>query len=108
MENLENRIMEVLQDPSQMEQILQIAKNLGLSSEGAQQQTDTIPELGTIMELLQKSACREPRRDALLQALIPYLRPDRRRRLEKAMQLARLSSLAGVALETMKNPSEGE
>jgi len=105
MENLEGRIMEVLQDPSQMEQILNIAKNLGISGEPTPNSA-AMPEIGSIMELLQKGSQQEPRRDALLHALLPYLRPDRQRRLEKAMQLAKLSNLAGFALQSLNDPSE--
>ena len=91
-----------------MDQILQIAKNLGLGGENAAQPTQALPDMGAVMELLQKGAGQEMQRDALLHALIPYLKPDRRRRLEKAMQLARLSSLAGFALQSMKEQPEGE
>ncbi len=107
MENLENRIMEVLQDPGQMEQILNIAKSLGLSGEGSTAAPEAMPELSTVMELLQKGSQPEPRRDALLRALLPYLRPERQRRLEKAMQLARFSNLAGFALQSLKEQPEG-
>ena len=105
MENLENRIMEVLQDPSQMEQILNIAKSLGISGE-AQPDPAAMPELGSVMELLQAGRQQEPRRDALLRALLPYLSPDRQRRLEKAMQIAKLSNLAGFALQNLNDSSE--
>ena len=105
MENLESRIMEVLQDPSQMEQILNIAKSLGISGESEGSSTLT-PDIGVITNLLQTGNRQEPRRDALLNALLPYLRPERQRRLEKAMRLAKLSNLAGFALQSLNDSQE--
>ena len=38
------------------------------------------------------------RQEALLRALEPFLRPARREKIERALQIARLSGIAGSAL----------
>ena len=43
---------------------------------------------------------KEQKQQALIRALLPYLRPGRQRRLERAMQVAQLSHLAGAALKS--------
>ena len=106
MENLEARIMEVLQDPDQMEQIMQIAKSFGAGTAAPSEESEP-SLLNTVMQLTQNGSPRDANRNALLCALLPYLKPDRQRRLEKAMQLAKFSGLAELALQSLKEPQEG-
>ena len=102
MDSMESKILEVLQDPQQMEQIFEIAKGLGFGSPGEEQPQDSpMPDPAAIMGLLQRSHEAEPRQEALIQALLPYLKPERQRKLQRAMKLARLSNLAGFALQNL-------
>ena len=100
MENMESKILEVLQDPQQMDQILQFAKNLGFGPpDDTTKQESTMPDPSILAELQKASCDQESRRDALIQALLPYLKPEKQKKLQRAVKLAKLSNFAGVALQ---------
>ena len=103
MENLEEKIMDVLADPEKMEGILSIAKSLGVSPPEEPEQEPSLP-VGPLMELLGKANTSDTRQDALVNALLPYLRPERRKKLQRALRMAKLSHLAEFAL---KNYADG-
>ena len=107
MENLESKIMEVLQDPEQMQQIMQIAKSLGGESRANTETELPLPDISLLTQMLHTDSQQESNRTALLNALLPYLKPERQWRLERAMQLARFSNLAELALQSMKERPEG-
>ena len=88
MEDLEDKLLGILNNPQMMEQVMATAKSLGLSEEGSPPS-----------ELLQKVGG-DGRQEALIRALEPYLKPNRRKKLERAMRLAQLSHLAGFALQS--------
>ena len=101
MENMENKILEVLNDPEKMSEILQIAKGMGFDPEQMSQPAEDaggIPT-GELFRLLQQTNSTDTRQQALLQALMPYLKPERQKKLQRAMQVARLTHLAGYALK---------
>lgn len=102
MENMENKIMEVLGDPEKLSQIMDIAKGLGFSppEEEPPEQKAPEPEMaGTILGLLQKMNTTNGKQDALLHALMPYLQPSRQKKLQRALQVAKMSQIAGAALK---------
>lgn len=103
MENMEEKIMDVLNDPQKLESIMNVAKNLGFSPPGEsaeEQPADPDPQMaGAIFELLQKANRPDGRQDALISALMPYLRPSRQKKLQRALRVAKLSHLAGFALK---------
>ena len=106
MENMESRIMEVLNDPEKLSEIMQIAQNLGFSpaaEESASAETGALP--GSLLPLM-SSMQSGGRQDALLGALMPYLRPERQKKLRRAMQVAKLSHLAGYALKNYSDLTE--
>ena len=86
MDDLEQKIGEVLGDPEQMQKIMQMAKSLGL---GGLESPEAIRPPA-------KSGGREA---ALMEALKPFLSPRHRQKLERAMQISRLSRLAKLAME---------
>ena len=61
--------------------------------------------MGRLLELFQASRRADPQADALIAALRPYLRPERQRKLDQAVQLAGLSRAARQAYRLWK---EGE
>ena len=117
---LEQKISAVLQDPAQMQQIFAIAQALGLSqpapqapsapeappappASAATMQAPAAPApessvTDTLGELLQKAGKLDRRQENLLNALKPFLKPGRREKIDRAMQAARISRLAGAAL----------
>ena len=63
--------------------------------------------LQTGMEIIRQVQGTEDRNTALLNALRPFLREERRARLDRVVQIARMSKLVRVALGTLRG-KEGE
>lgn len=101
MENMEEKIMEVLGDPEKMEQIIGLAKGLGFSpaQNDVPAQEPDAQAAGTLLNLMQLANTADDRQQTLLQALMPYLKPSRQKKLQKAMRVAKLSHLAEFALK---------
>ena len=90
-----------------MAQILSIAQSFGGGSASSEAPPSTgapsfsLPDEGFltgIMQLMQQARQADGRQEALLLALRPYLAPERQARLDRAMEIARISHLAGAAL----------
>ncbi len=99
-EGLEEQLGAILNDPESMAQIFQMASSLGASSP-SETSTPLMDEnmLFSLMQLMQQLQQTDAKQDALLCALKPYLAPDRQAKLDKAMQIARLSRIAGFAMK---------
>lgn len=109
MADLSQMLNSVMSNPQAMEQIMSLAQSLGLQN---QQQTPQPPKPQSPpgqdpMELmrgllnLSRNTGGDQRQLALFQALKPFVRPDRAEKLERAIQVARISRLAGSALQTL-------
>lgn len=115
--SFEQAIGAMLQDPEQMQKIFALAQSLGFSPSAAQQAPPPPPEppvspppaprqdavppdarQQALGELLQKAGTLDRRQENLLNALKPFLKPERREKIDRAMQAARISRLAGAAL----------
>ena len=111
MEDLEEKLQAVLSDPNQMQQILALASSLGLSAPGGPGSDGgaLAPPTHTKELSIQPQADQpDVRQKALLDALRPFLRPERQKKLDQAMQVARLSHLAEFALRSRLPGSESE
>ena len=103
MSEFEDKLNHILSDPQEMEKISRLAAQLmGGSADG---QGDTppspgggLPDLSGILGKLGSTGGKSDKA-ALLSALSPYLSPDRRQKLQKALRLAQAARIAGVALE---------
>ena len=93
MDNLTEKLNQLLQDPASLDQIVQMAASLGLPMDSAPQPEQMALAMHRVQAL-------EEKQSALINALLPYLRPGRRARLERAMEIARLTQMAGCALQT--------
>lgn len=117
MDDLEQKIQSVLSDPEQMQQVLNMARALGVSipeseepkareQETSPPEQNIPPQAGVdalsepVSQLLQQAGKLEKRQENLLNALKPFLKPNRREKIDRAMQVARLSHLAGYALRS--------
>ena len=104
--SFEQAIGAMLQDPEQMQKIFALAQSLGFSPPAAQGASsppdDRQQALG---ELWQKAGKLDRRQENLLNALKPFLKPERREKIDRAMQAARISRLAGAALRS-RDPKE--
>ena len=120
MADLEATLQSLLSDPETMGQIQALAGQLGLGGSGpAQEEPQAAPDpdpspaldpeslgqMGRLLELFQASRRADSQADALIAALRPYLRPERQRKLDQAVQLAGLSRAARQAYRLWK---EGE
>lgn len=101
-EGLEDKLNQILNDPDSMAQILSMAKSFGVQPD--QPSEPTAPPLMDegmmmgLMQLMQQAQHTDGKQEALLQALKPFLKPERQEKLDRAMQLSRISHLAGFAL----------
>lgn len=110
--SLEQAIGAVLQDPQQLQKIFALAQSLGLSppeappppeppkpAAAAPPAEQTPEDRGSALRaLLQQAGKLDRRQENLLNALKPFLKPERREKVDRAMQAARISRLAGAAL----------
>ena len=114
MEDLEGKLRGILSDPEAMAGIASMARGLGLQLPGdgpeappAEPQSGGLPD--TVAGLLSAARSLDGRQTALLQALRPFLQESRRRKLDRAIQAARISRIAGHALRSLDTPEkEGE
>lgn len=114
MDDMENKLGAILQNPEMMQQIMALAQNFSQSTtkqEPPKQETpppkqDTafsgLPDLdlSTIQKLsgLAKSSGIDKNQQTLLRALSPYLSRHRISKLERAMRAARMAGMATAFL----------
>lgn len=107
-EGLEDKLNQILNDPDSMARILSLAQSIGMAQETETAQAPPPPAadafpmdegmLFGMLQMLRQMQHSDPKQDALLCALRPYLAPERQEKLDRAIQLARLSSIARLAL----------
>ena len=107
-EGMEDTLNRILNDPDSMAQILSMARSFGMGQDSEPSSApETVPTgsffmdegmLMQMMQLFQAMQQTDPRQEALLGALRAYLAPERQKKLDRAMELARLTKLAGIAL----------
>lgn len=94
MDDLAEKINAVLNDPAQLQQVMHLASSLGLGQSAA-------PEFPSENEAdTPAEERRSTRQAALVRALMPYLRPGRRERLQRAIQVAQLSNLGNLLAQS--------
>ena len=97
--DMESMLQNVLGNPDTMEKIMAMAQSLGASQPPPPPQEESNFEMPD-MEMLQKMAAIagqssiDPNQRALIAALRPYIGSHRLRRLERAMQAAKMAGLA--------------
>lgn len=120
MGELDEKLNAILGNPQAMSQIMALAQSLGGGQSGppaaveehaSQMQEEETPsapfgeldprmmQLG--MRLLQEYQREDERKTALLTALRPFVKEERYEKLDRAVQLARLSRMIRVALEEL-------
>lgn len=106
MDEMEEKLGSILNNPQMMQQIMSMAQSMGgqngPKAEGTVKQEAGFPEfdLATIQKisgLAQKSSI-DKREQALLRALGAYLSKERIGKLEKAMRAAKIAKVASSAL----------
>ena len=106
MDDMEEKLGSILNNPQMMQQIMSMAQSMGGQNSNRPElppkTENMLPEidLATIQKksgLAQKSSI-DKREQALLRALGAYLSKDRISKLEKAMRAAKMAKLASSAL----------
>ena len=104
MAEMEDKISAVLNNPQLMQQIMTMAQSLGQPSTQSEPApsppSNSLPDPALLQKLsgLATSTGVDPEQKALLSALGPYLSRERVRRLEKAMQAAKMAKMASAFL----------
>lgn len=107
MENIEETLGTILNNPQMMQQILSLAQSLGTGSQEQPAQKSpqkpkapVNPDFANMAKLsaLAGSAGIDQNQKQLLQALSPYLSTDRVSKLENAMRAAKLARVASAFL----------
>ena len=104
MEGLEEQLQQIMNDPDSMAQILSLAQSFGLQPPEASSAPSAPPPksddsfVKAIFGMMQQAQQSDGKQEALLNALKPYLRPERRGNIDRALQIAKISHLAGFAL----------
>ena len=100
MSEFDDKLHAILSDPGEMERIARLASELmGTGAADAPPKEEPAPDnalLQRLSALLGGAGGGD--KAALLSALSPYLRPERRARLQKALSLAGVLRMAGAAL----------
>jgi len=100
MSELEDQISAVMNNPALMEQIMSMAQSFGQQTPEQEPPPANNPLNSVDLQLLQKlsgfaqKSHIDSNQQALLHALQPYLKGNRISRLERAMQAAKMASLA--------------
>ena len=106
MSELENMMQKVLSSPEDMSRIMQLAQSLTGGQSGSndppaeQEDSKADPDLSNMLQNLMQSlsGAGEQNKTALISALKPYLRKERRAKVERAMKIAKIAKLASGAL----------
>lgn len=124
MAELEEKLNAILNDPQAMGQILTVAKALSGQDEenGASIETnapadsssDPLSALGQLnpklvqlgMRLLSDYSVGDDRKTALLEALKPFLRPERQAKVDQAVRIARLTKVIRTAFQFFREQRE--
>lgn len=125
MGDFEEKLERILGNPQAMEQIMALAHSLGdagsstSSSAGApapepEKPSSLLSELGgidprllsTAAQLFSQYKSNDDDRVALLNALRPFIKEQRYAKLDKAIQIARLSRLIRMALELFRTKED--
>ena len=105
MEELQDKLGAILNDPNMMQQIMSLAKSMGGSTpQQTPEPPPSMPEFdpGMIKKIsnLASQTGIDREQQALLKALSPYLNRERISRLERAMRAARTAKMASSFLGT--------
>ena len=102
MDEMNDKINAILNDPNMMQQIMSMANALGSNKETPRQEQPLLPDIdvSTLQRLtgLAMQCSIDKREPALLRALGAYLSKDRLYKLEKAMRAAKMAKFASTAL----------
>lgn len=112
MAEFEEMLNSILSSPKEMEKIMGLARELSGSDSGPEKEPEKpdIPGLGDISPKMIASLGRlmgklggekDDSKAALMRSMKPYLRPERREALDKAVKIARIAHVARAAMDEL-------
>lgn len=103
MEDLSEKLNQVMNDPEQMSRIMELAKQLGGSMPSSEAPPASLPVAPEqIQRILSLVNCAGGKEEALLRALGPFLSPEKAQKLFKAVQAARMSKIITQVLHEQR------
>ena len=130
MSEFEDKLGAILSDSNAMSQIMALAQSLGSSPPAPEEPSPAPPPpanipasppdlsglLGSLdpkmiqtgMQLLSEFSSGEDQRAALLLALKPFLKEERRAKIDRAVQIAQLSRVLRVAFQLFRGKGEAD
>lgn len=98
MSEFEDMLGKILSDPAEMEKIAGLASAIMGGGEKEQEAPASGgPDMAKMLGRLMQSSSGGDKA-ALVAALGPYLKPERRKKLEKALKISRLAGMAEIAM----------
>ena len=95
MSEIEDMLGKILSDPEEMAKISRLASSIFGEEEDNKKPGG---DMGAILGALMGKSGNSGNKAAFVEAIGPYLKPERRRRLEKALKISRIAGIAGIAL----------
>lgn len=108
MDELQESLSRLLEDPAELERLSQMAAKLmgGAEPDPAPLETPSLPDVGALLSRFQSGGSSNTQK--LLQAMKPFLALRRQEKLSRAMRVARLASVAELALGQMGKKEESD
>ena len=105
MDDISTQIKQILNDPERMKEIAAFASTIGIPATDMSSgfPHENLDPATKIPELVEKT---DEKQQALVRALLPYLRPNHQKRLEQAVKLIQLSHWARSAMQITAQMSE--
>jgi hypothetical protein len=128
MSELEDKLNKILSSPAEMEKIMGLARSLSGSMGGAApsdqhtQPAEAAPDLSSISSalgnldpklmriagrLVSEYSSNKNDKTELLNAIKPYLKEDRRAKIDRATEIAKLARLAKIAFSEFSGGDQG-
>ena len=95
-----DQISQILNDPESMKQISELATILSPSGGDSNHAHSDFQIPNSLTNILLKAQEKDEKQQALVRALLPYLRPTHQKKLQRAIEIAKVSCLARAALST--------
>lgn len=107
MDDLQESLSRLLENPEELERMSKLASDL-LGGDAPQDSpgAPALPDLKSLLGGADASGSSDTQK--LLRAMRPFLAPKRQEKLSRAMRVARLASVAQLALGQMKEDDEDE
>ena len=123
MSEFEDKLNKILSSPDDLEKIMGMAKSLtgSLGAKDGEEEPKSAPDLssigsllgnidpkmiGLVTRMMGEYSGKSNDKSALISALKPYLKEDRRQQIDKAAEMAKLARLARLAMSEFSGGDE--